>query len=214
MMTVTGLFFQRIISGWKYQYQVWRTAVDWIVALYIVIPFSAIFIDFYLSWWRAAPGWLDYIPLSALTAIILVFAWSGTVRIFVEDADQLFLLQCKAWISRIIKYSLGYSVIYNLAVTSLLLIILAPFLLLHYGFSFMGVVWLAVFVFVLKSCMGLATQLVELHFKGWIKRIVRTVIFLITGRICKAKRGSFVKWQGSVLSVNVRTLNHFQSALI
>jgi len=180
MMTVSRLFFRRIVSSWKYQVQVWRTAVDWIVALYIVIPFSYILIDFYLSLWRSVPGWLHTIPLNALVAIILVFAWSGTVRIFVEEADQLFLLQRKVWISRIIKYSLGYSIINNLVVTSLLLIVLAPFLLLHYGFSLIGVVWLTVFVFVLKNCMGLAKQLVELRFKGWDKRIIRLVIFLIT----------------------------------
>ena len=181
MITVTGLFFRRIVSDWKYQVQVWRTAVDWIVALYIVIPFSYIFGNFYFSLWRAFPRWLDFIPLSVLSAIILIFAWSGTIRIFVEDADQLFLLQRKVWISRIIKYSFGYSAIYNLVVTSLLLIILAPFLLLHYGFSLIGVVWLTVFVIALKNCMGLAKQLVELCYKGWVQRLVKLVIFLITG---------------------------------
>ena len=181
MITVTRLFVRRIISDWKYQYQVWKTAVDWIVALYIVIPFFAIFMNYYLSWWRRAPEWLAYIPFNALLAIILLFAWSGMIRIFVEDADQLFLLQCNAWISRIMTYSLGYSIIYNFVMTSILLIILAPFLLLYYGFSSIGVVWLTVFVFVLKNCMGLAKQLVELRFKGWTQRIVRTVIFIITG---------------------------------
>ena len=181
MVTATRLFFRRIVSDWKYQYQVWKTAVDWIVALYIVIPFIAIFINYYLSWWRKAPGWLGYIPLNALLGIILVFAWSGTIRIFVQEADQLFLLQRKAWISRIMTYSLGYSIIYNFVVTSLLLIILAPFLLFYYGFSPIGVIWLTVFVFILKNCMGLAKQLVELRFQGWTQRIMRTVIFIITG---------------------------------
>ncbi|TGE38918.1 ABC transporter permease [Desulfosporosinus fructosivorans] len=181
MITVTRLFLRRVISDWKYQYQVWKSAVDWIVALYIVIPFSAGFIYYYHSWWRAVPGWLDYIPLNALTAIIVVFAWSGTIRIFVENADQLFLLQRKVWISRIIKYSLGYSIIYNLVVTALLLVILAPFLLLHYGFSLIGVVWLTILAFILKNCMGLGKQLIELRFKGWSKRILTSVVFLITG---------------------------------
>ena len=181
MITVTRLFYRRIISEWKYQYQVWRTAVDWIVALYIIIPFFAIFLNYYLSWWRKAPEWLVYIPLNAFLAIILVFAWSGTIRIFVEDADQLFLLQCKGWISRIMAFGLGYSIIYNFVVASLLLITLAPFLLLYYGFSPIGVVWLSVFVFLLKNCMGLVKQLIELRFKGWTQRFVRTVIFIITG---------------------------------
>ena len=80
MMTVTRLLLLRIVSDWKYQYQVFRTAVDWIVAIYIVIPFSYIFIDFYLSLWREVPGWLFSIPLNALIGIILVFIWSGTVQ--------------------------------------------------------------------------------------------------------------------------------------
>ena len=180
MITVTKLFLRRMISGWKHQYEIWETVVDWIVALYIVIPFSVGFMYYYLSWWRAVPWWLDYIPLNGLSSIILVFAWSGTVRIFVEDADQLFLLHRKVWISRIIKYSLGYFIIYNLVVTSILLFILAPFLVLHYGFSLIDVVWLTVFIFVLKNCMGLAKQLVELRLQGWAKRIVRYGIFLIT----------------------------------
>lgn len=181
MMTVTKLFLKRISSDWKYQYQVWKTAVDWIVALYIVIPFFTIFINFYLSWWRKAPEWLAYIPLNAILGIILVFAWSGTIRIFVEDADQLFLLQRKAWIRRIYKYSLGYSVINTLMVTVLLLIILAPFLLLHYGFTQINIIWLTVLIFVLKNCMGLAKQLVEFRFQSWVQRIVRVIIFIITG---------------------------------
>jgi ABC-2 type transport system permease protein len=181
MTTITGLFFRRLVSGWRYQVQVLRTAVDWTVGLYIVIPFAYIFIDFYRSLWRSVPDWLNYIPLNVLLAIILIIAWSGTIRIFLEDADQLFLLQRKVWISRIIKYSLGYSVIYNLVVASLLIIILAPFLLLHYGFSIIGVVWLTAFVFLLKSCMGLAKQLVELRFKSWVKYIVRYAVFLLTG---------------------------------
>lgn len=109
MITVSRLFFRRVIADWKYQYQVWKSAVDWIVALYIVIPFSAGFMYYYLTWWRAVPGWLEYIPLNTLSAIIVVFAWSGTISIFVEGADQLFLLQRKVWISRIIKYSLVYA---------------------------------------------------------------------------------------------------------
>lgn len=180
-MTVTKLFLQRLRLEWKYQYEVWKTAVDWVVALYIVIPFLGIFLNFYLSWWRKAPGWLDYIPLNALLAIILVFAWSGTIRIFVEEADQLFLLQRKAWMSRIIKYSLGYSVIYNFVATSVLLTILAPFLFLHYHFPWVGIYWLTAFVFLLKNSMGITKQLIELRFKGWPQRILTTVVFLITG---------------------------------
>ena len=180
MMSVTRLLLLRIVSDWKYQYQVFRTAVDWIVAIYIVIPFSYIFIDFYLSLWRTIPGWLFYISLNALIGIILVFIWSGTVRIFLEDADQLFLLQRKIWINRIIKYSLGYSVGSNLLSTSFLLIILAPILLLRFRFSPAKIIWLTFFIVEFKTCIGIVKQLVELRFKGWTQHIIRIVLFLIT----------------------------------
>lgn len=180
MMTVTRLFLRRIISEWKYQYQTFRAAVDWTVALYIVIPCLAIFFDYYFSWWRAVPGWLLSLPLNALIGLILVFIWSGTVRIFVEEADQLFLLQRKGWISRIIKYSLGYSVGSNLLSTSFLLIILAPFLFLHYGFSSVEIIWLNFFIVVFKTCVGIVKQLVEHRFKGWTQTIIRAVLFLMT----------------------------------
>jgi len=180
MMTVIRLLLLRIVSDWKYQYQVFRTAVDWIVAIYIVIPFSYIFIDFYLSVWRTVPGWLFYIPLNVLLAIILIFIWFGTVRIFLEDADQLFLLQRKVWINRIIKYSLGYSVGSNLLSTSFLLIILAPLLLLRFGFSPVEIIWLTFFIVGFKTCIGIVKQLVERRFKGWTQRIIKTVLFLMT----------------------------------
>jgi len=180
MITVTRLFLRRIVSDWKYQYQALRTAVDWIVALYYVIPCLAISLYSYFSWWRAVPGWLFSIPLNALLGIILIFIWSGTVRIFLEDADQLFLLQRKVWVSRIIKYSLGYSVGLNLLATSFLLIILAPFLLLRYGFSPVEIIWFTFFTFEFKTCVGIVKQLVELRFKGWTQSIITTILFLMT----------------------------------
>lgn len=38
MITPAKLFKKRIVSDWKFQYKVWRMAIDWTVALYIVIP--------------------------------------------------------------------------------------------------------------------------------------------------------------------------------
>lgn len=196
MMTVTRLFFRRLVSEWQYQYSVWKTAVDWIVALYIVIPFFALFVEYYLSWWRQVPGWLEYIPLNAILGIVLICAWSGTMRIFLEDADQLFLLQRKAWINRIFKYSLGYSVLYNLVITSLLLLVLAPFLCRHYGFSLDEIILLTIFVFILKNCLGIGKQLLENRFKGWVQSVLRSAVFLIMGFYIRASVVSLQSQRG------------------
>lgn len=181
MMTAAKLFLRRLVSEWKYQFEVWTTVVDWVVALYIVIPFLGLFLQQYLSWWRKIPEWLVYTPLNVLLGIIVLFTWSGTIRIFVEDADQLFLLQQKTWIRQIKKYSLGYSIVINLFTTSLVIIVIAPLLLRHYGFSFTECVWLVLFTFVFKTAIGIGKQLTALHFKGLIQRLVMFVLLLITG---------------------------------
>lgn len=182
MTTVKKLFRHRIISGWVYQYSVWKTVVDWIVALYIFIPFSALFIDTYISWWRQIPTGLNYIPLNAFLVIVLLFAWSGTLRIFVEDADQIFLFQRTAWIKGLIKYSIAYYIGSGFLITLLFCIVLAPFLLLHYGFTFHSFLWFIISTFLLKASIGILKQLVEFRFQGWKQGLVKMVL-LVTSSV-------------------------------
>jgi len=182
MITVKKLFRHRLVSGWAYQYSIWKTVVDWIVALYIVIPFSALFIDAYISWWRQIPTGLSNVPLNAFLVIVLLFAWSGTIRIFVEDADQIFLSQRTTWIKRLIKYSIAYYIGSGFLITLLFCIVLAPFLLLHYGFTIHSFLWLIISTFLLKASIGILKQLVEFRFQGW-KRVLVTMVLLVTSGV-------------------------------
>lgn len=181
MITAEKLFRQRLISGWKYQYSVWKTVVDWIVAIYILIPFSAIFIDSYIGWWKQIPTVLDSFPLNALLGIVLLFSWSGTLRIYVEDADQIFLFQRKAWIKRLSWYSIAYFIGFNFIVILLLCFILAPFLLFHYGFTLSSFLRFILFTFILKSSIGILKQLIQLRFKGWKQNLVKVVFLALSG---------------------------------
>lgn len=181
MTTAKKLFLHRLVSGWAYQYSVWKTVVDWIVALYIVIPFSALFIDTYISWWRHIPTGLNYIPLNALLVIVLLFAWSGTLRIFVEDADQIFLFQRTAWIKRLIKYSIAYYIGSCFLVTLLFCIVLAPFVLLHYGFTIHSFLWLIMSTFLIQASIGILKQLIEFRFQGWKRGLVKVILLVISG---------------------------------
>lgn len=181
MITVRRLFFRRIISEWKYQYHVWKTAVDWIVALYIVIPFLLIFLNTYLSWWRKIPDWFNYFPLNALLGIILLFVWSGSIRIFVEEADQLFIYQQRDWIKKLIKLSLIYFLGFNLLETLLLFLVLAPLLILHYGFSPAEFLELSVFIFGLKVSIAISKQLIERRFQSWRQTLIKSPIVIVSG---------------------------------
>jgi ABC-2 type transport system permease protein len=181
MITIKKLLWHRLVYGWKYQYSVWKTVVDWIVALYIVIPFSAIFIDTYISWWKQIPLELSFIPLNAFLVIILVMAWSGTFQIFVEDADQIFLFQRKVWIKGLIKYSIIYYIVYNFLVSLLISIVLAPFLMLYYNFAPHLFIWFIVIIFLLKASIGILKQLLEFRFHGWLQGLYKTIFLFLTG---------------------------------
>jgi len=113
----------------------------------------------------------------------------------VEDADQLFLFQQKRWREKLIKYSLAYSFGFNMFMTSLLFLILAPFLLLHYGFSSAELVGFIIFVFGLKTSMGIVIQLVERRFQGWRQNLVKLALFTASGVYLRQSVAFLTGWQ-------------------
>ncbi len=181
MITPRQLFYKRLVSEWRFQYTAWKPAVDWTVALYILLPATALGLYGYLSLWRQPPAWLALIPLNGLMIVVFYFAWSGTVRIFIEEADQLFLWQCRDWIRQLIGFGLGYSAAVNLLLTILLFALLAPVLLLHFRLSWAQSGLLAAITFLLKMDLGLARRLMTSQQQSWPLLNPRTALFLISG---------------------------------
>jgi ABC-2 type transport system permease protein len=179
MDTATKLFLYRLKEEWQFQFSVFRTAVDWTVALYIVIPSLVYSVYHYLGWWHTIPAWLDYLPFNMLVAVVFIFAWSGTIRIFLEEADQLFLIQKDTWYSAIVKLSVIYSTVFNMIITCLIFLVLTPFMLFYYHLSLWQVIVWGAFTFGLKTELGIAKQLLALRFKGWVQRIVLGLSFAL-----------------------------------
>lgn len=114
MITPAQLFFRRVRAEWRFQYGVWKTAIDWTVALYIVIPAALIGLNYYALLWKNQYGWMEGLSFNWLLIAVYIFAWSGWIRTFMEEGDQLFLLRCKGWVKRIVALGLGYSVVLNI----------------------------------------------------------------------------------------------------
>ena len=201
MISFIQLFYKRMIAEWKFQYNVWRTSIDWTVGLYLVVPFIAIGLDYYSLLWKNQPAWMGAVPFSGFLLILYLFAWSGTIRIFIEEGDQLFLLQYKNWIRKIIMLGIGYSSILNLVLCLLVFFLLAPFWFMHYKFSMLQFALLFVFVSLFKTNIGLARQLFMLRFSGWKPWVmyksafILISIFFIKGTIfAMDKPGLFVAY--------------------
>ena len=78
MITPTQLFFRRVGSDWKFQYGVWKSAIDWTVALYIVVPAVLIGLNSYTLLWKYQYGWMEGLSFNWLLIAVYLFAWSET----------------------------------------------------------------------------------------------------------------------------------------
>ncbi len=172
MMSPRKLFFKRLAAELKFHWSSWRTTIDWTVALYIVLPAIAFGINQYVLWWKNPPAFLDLLPESLLFAVCFLFAWSGTIRVFLQEADQLFLINQKQWFKKIIKYGLIYSFSADFLFSGFFFVLLAPFILWYYQFSQIQMFLLFSITFLSKVFLGLSKQLLALRFCGWRQFIV------------------------------------------
>ena len=181
MNTPVKLFLSRIIDDWKFQYDVWKTVVDWTVLLYILVPLVIVTIRQYIIIWQATPGWLDILPYDLVFGIAFLSAWKGLPRLFIEEADQLFLKRKDIWYGGIIKMSIMYFFWRSLFVSVLFFIIVTPVLLKGYE-----VTWYQIFLFfTLTLCtklnLGLVKQMLALRFHGFRQKLVQIAIFILAG---------------------------------
>ncbi|MTI82026.1 MAG: hypothetical protein FH758_14345 [Firmicutes bacterium] len=180
MITTSKIFLNRVVSDVKFQYQVWRTVVDWTVAVYMVIPAIIFGVIQYREWWVNPPDFLSLIPLTLFINIIFLFSIKGTVRLFFDKGDQLFLWQKKNWINGIITYSLCYSILIFFLMHIVFFLLLAPFLIVHYQLTVGQLFNLFSFSYLFGACMKFARHLVVLSYVGLKQKIVNWVTLVIS----------------------------------
>ena len=179
MRTARNFFLHRVFKEWKFQIGVWRTAIDWIVALYMVVPALFVVIKLNIDWWHGGLAWP--LPFGFFSSLIFIFSLNGQIRLFVEEADQLFLVQLGSWRKQLTTLSLAYSLLMNLILTGLVFVYLAPVFVLLYHLSWLELSLFALFAFLFKSALGLSKQLLSLRFHGWGERLARWLIYLVSG---------------------------------
>lgn len=181
MLTPGRVALRRIRANARFQYRAWRMAVDWTVALYIVIP--ALFFGGYqyVLWWQEPPYWLKQVPYFMWRSALFLFTVSGTVRYFVEEADQLFLVQRSDWFRRMMAWGAAYSLGLNLIWTVLLGVLLYPLLTGVYGLGLPGTVALFLVIFLFKADVMIVKQLIEIRVSGWRGFLLRLLLLPVAG---------------------------------
>lgn len=107
-MSPHRLYQHRWKENLRFQYQVWKSVVDWTIALYILIPALLIFFKTYIGWWNSEPDWFANVSLPIFVGFTYIFV-GGAIPLYIKPADQLFLFQKKEWMQSYIQIGLHYA---------------------------------------------------------------------------------------------------------
>lgn len=130
------LFRRRLVSHWREQSAIIRTAADWTVLLYIIIPGALLGGRFYYGFWTGdMPGWTSMLPFMMIPVLFALLLATGGMVLLLQEGDLLFLRQRQNWIGSILLRG----IIYSLAVTTLkiaaVFAAVLPFIIRGYGLS-------------------------------------------------------------------------------
>lgn len=99
-----NLLRRRLFSHFREQSAIIRTAVDWTVLLYILIPGGLLGGRFYYGYWNGnLPGWFSHVPFVVVPSLLAILLATGGIVLLLQEGDLLFLRQRQNWISTILK---------------------------------------------------------------------------------------------------------------
>lgn len=179
-MTPRKLFRRRLYHDWKYKYEVWCLVLDWTVLLYLLFPFVVFVVVQYRSWWQE-DSWVSHIPPVVILLFGIVFVCSGTLRVFLQEADQLFLWRQEVWRRSLIGRGIGYSFLQTGWITGWTTIFLWPIMQVHLQLSSLSVVMGAVFAFCARFHLSLLKQVIPLYLIGWRKWLFLPLFVILIG---------------------------------
>ncbi|UTR13669.1 ABC transporter permease [Salipaludibacillus sp. LMS25] len=175
-----NMMVKRVKSEWAYHYSVWKSAVDWVIWLYIFIPALSVAGYQYYLLWTGTADWPNHYPLTFTWFIFFIISLKGTTRLFIRDGDVLFLRQHPSCLRAIMKGGIIYSFIVN----TLLIVIVAglflPLWLIYDDVSYENIASFLLFVIAFRMIYHLAKQWVSLTYSGWPLFFVNMLLTIIS----------------------------------
>ncbi|MFD0716586.1 ABC transporter permease [Paenibacillus sp. GCM10027626] len=173
------LFWRRLFRFWKEQWAVWRTALDWTVWVYILLPALWIGGGLYLELWQTQPAWMKSLPLWVGERLPLILILRGQLRTFAEEADVLFLLQKPQWRGGIIRRGALYTLLTNGIAAALLFVLLLPFLVVVHHMPYEQIAGLFLIAWVWSAMGAVIRNLIDGLYRGWRKAMWKTIAMAI-----------------------------------
>ncbi|WP_438495432.1 ABC transporter permease [Paenibacillus sp. IHBB 3054] len=166
--TAPQLFRRRLISHWREQSAIIRTAADWTVLLYLVIPGGLLGGRFYFGFWSGEmPTWTTATPFMLLPLLLAALIATGGMVLLLQEGDSLFLRQRQNWIRSIMLRGLLYSLTVTALKMAAVFAILLPFIVRGYGLSGAAAVSLLAMTITCSWCVKLLGHLVKVQRQGF-----------------------------------------------
>ncbi|WP_141505513.1 ABC transporter permease [Paenibacillus luteus] len=182
MITPRRLFWMRLRRNQRDQLRAWLSVLDWTVWLYLLLPGLFIGGGLYREVLLDMPAWAIKLPWTTLYPILLLFLlFIGQVRIFVEEADRLFLLQRPAWLQSLKRHGIAYTLVMKAFVIAIPYLLLLPFLTRVEGLTWTTLAFAYAFTIVMGMVLALGIQLLNGKLKGWRKVALETGSLLLFG---------------------------------
>ncbi len=188
-MNVRRLFIRRWADHWRKQFAILRYTFDGIVLLYLGIPGLLLLGRGYYGLWREElPLWLQHLPLTAVSGLLLVLMYVlGGLVLYIEAADVLFLKQRQHWLKGLMLRGVLASMSGSFIAIGVCFVLIAPLLSRVYGMGLSGILLMFTVTCGFKAVLLLLSNLISVRWYGWKQIVLHSIAFSVFG-------GSFTLW--------------------
>jgi len=206
-MTSFQLLRQRVSDDRRYKIRDLKAALDWTVWLYILVPALVIGVAYYRSWWLIAPDWLAVIPEQAAVFPLFLIATTWSLRIYTEEADQVYLLQNEILSKGLKKWGMGHSLLKGMLVSSLGIGVALPLLVTGWGWSLERIAVTGLFLLLVSWNVKTSRYFIDLFVPSiWVKwipvgfvNLLSIVTLLVVSQVGWQYEWAVVPGSGSLL---------------
>lgn len=178
-MSPAQLFYRRLRQEIRFQYGVFRMVGDWTVLVYLGIPALLAVVIWQVHLWWSIPSWMDFIPFPLFALLLYILFSQGSLRLYIQEADFLFLRQQEKWMKVIIHRGLFFSFLRDVVIVAVWFALAAPFLVLHYRISWPAVIVLFIFALLIKELLLYANNLLSLQFNGLFLKVLHFFVWIV-----------------------------------
>ncbi|NLP51389.1 ABC transporter permease [Bacillus sp. RO1] len=180
-MTAFRLYMERLKQERQYQWKNTKAVIDWTILVYIVLTLlfvAALIYDIFPSFIAL----LQELPYGLTLFAIYYLAWTGTIRVYYQQADMYFFVHRRDLLQGLKKWGVIASTGLNV-IKSLLIAILTYLIMEAISPTTLPLLEWITFYLALFLSTTILDKVIHLHWSGWKRKLITFTAFLFLGFI-------------------------------